>query len=1047
VKKIIIGLLLLQINSICFGIGTKATVEVAKPSEQGSIPQSQSFFQSMQETLGFKAKKTELSASSEVQKIDSSTPDIKSPTETPQQKTKFLSYIFRPAKPQPELKPQDLEISSENIEKITDTNTLSLQDFNFIKNFMRQMRTSGKLQENNDTLGASYEASLPDTQAVNNRIRNFDKATRSVSKSTLAKIKSLESQNELTFMDKRDIVESLIQDQLNTVFGTDSITGQVKVSFADSFKKELLNDILKTQPDLFDATKSDIARLDAIAKAGDKVMNKISQGQPVDATFTSKVDKDGTYTTSMKKTDENGKSIETQSIMNVDGNLIGRTMIINNGDGKGQITFITTTNPKTGISRTSAIKPLLSYDVSNKNETTSEGNKFMTVELTSAESKMTNLQFALFQSMILGKLMLKISLWSTKQVAWNLIIHPIATPITLGCIVPLALIVKTGANFAGYEQSDPTILATFGTVVDFTMGNRRAILSNEAGRVFTRGSTISNALNFVNGNKAEGYEADPNAEYFGAEAEIGKAIVYGVKQLFPDRFGDRLISKANLKKSQDIDNPELSKSTKDTSTPETSSAQTKATKPTLAQSFKKAEESNKSGREQAQQLSKAQIQLAAEIVNPILAKTTMLQKNKNVLGSSAASLLIDTNANIKRLSELDVKTRDTAQDVLNMIDTAQAKKSIIGRYKGTSLLSSKDADLAQQKQTVVEKTMQSTIDNVFGVNQLSGKSIYSLTPEAQQELMPEFKLIIEKLFDPAQKLPKYQRLQLIANMSDAIMNKMAAEVDGDSGPVATFTTEFFPDGQYATTISNEAGVKATTVIDRSGKVTQKTFTITDPETKSSTKFDMTFRDPQNPTKMLSSPQVTMSLPNSQLNAQTPLSIDDAAAVELVCDQFKAETNVKTVIKALLWTGKQVVMCAIPLPTTIVNCLIITAIAPVVIKGGSMMVGYKFSDPVVRTALMASIELTMGNKRGLLSADPNRVFSKGTIGSKIANSFTTGNISESFKEKRDPSEQYFHSIDDALIDSTAAAYNWLFSRKSLGSEKDFQAMNNFGVAAA
>lgn len=588
-KKIVIGLLLLQMSGIFFGSAIKApTTPVNRPA---SFKKSDSKTKSLDYTNSsdvlkdidlnesstpapHKTAKVKLSS----EEIDAQYVDVNKPEV--QAKKKFLEYVFWPAK-KTQLKRKDLEITPEDIDMIQDTNTLSLQEFNFIKSFMvqaRQFAIKNKvLQDHPDTLGASYEASLPDTQAVNYRIRNFNKATRIVSKSTLAKIKSLESKQDLTVMDKRDIVESLIQDQLNTVLGTDSLTGEVKNSFYNEIKKELVDTILQ-QKDLFDPKKSDTARLQAIAKCSDKIMNKVSNNPPIEADFSTTIDAQGTYTTSMKKTGENGASIETRSSVNVDGVTIMRTMIVDNADGNGEITFITTTNPKTGISRTSKIKPLpqdMQY-VANENETISDDRKSVTTTLTSAESKMTNLQFALFQSMILGKFMLKISLWSTKQLAWNAIINPIVPAITLGCIVPLGLVVKTGANFAGYKQSDPTILATFGTVVDFTMGNRRAILSNSPDRVFTKGSTISNAINFVNplGTK-EGYKADPNAEYFGAEAALGSAIVYGIKQLFPDRFGDRLISKANLKKSQEIDNPKTSNLIENASAPETSSGQIK----------------------------------------------------------------------------------------------------------------------------------------------------------------------------------------------------------------------------------------------------------------------------------------------------------------------------------------------------------------------------------------------------------------------------------------------------------------------------------------
>ncbi len=388
-----------------------------------------------------------------------------------------------------------------------------------------------------------------------------------------------------------------------------------------------------------------------------------------------------------------------------------------------------------------------------------------------------------------------------------------------------------------------------------------------------------------------------------------------------------------------------------------------------------------------------------------------------MLGSTPASLLIDTNARIQRLATLDIKTRDTALTILQMIDNAKLKKSVIGTYKTSSLLlQSSQADLAAQQQSIAETLIQSQIDNVFGVNQLSGKSIYTLTPAAHQELTKQFQPEIEKLFDATSPLTKQQQLQSIAKMSDTIMNKLATDIDG-SNPIATFSTTFENDGSYKTTITNNAGISSTITIDPKNNITRKTLTVNDENNQPTIVFTTTIEQGK-----------TITFLDDQTGNTKKLTGQDASFVDIASEQLRSMANIRSIIKATLWTGKQIVLCAIPMPASMATCLAITAISPIIIKGGSLAMGYKFSDPVVRTTIMSAMELTMGNKRGLLSADPNRVFSKGTIGSKIANSFTTGNITQSFAEQRDPNEQYYHTLDDAFVDAGLQAYDWLFSTK-------------------
>ena len=948
-------------------------------------------------------------------------PQEKSPAIPP--KNKFLAKIFRPAKP--------LEIRTPEIQidKIDDTNTLSVQDFNFIKDFMRNARKfavdNGILQEHTDSLGSSYDASLPDTQAINNRIRNFDKATRSVMKSTLGKIKKLEISGDLTFAQKKEIAESLIQSQINTILGTDSMTGEIKFSFTKEIQNKLVNQVLQ-DPTFFDATERDAIRLQKIAAISDAVMNEFANGDPVNGMFTTSIEEvtddsgkvvDINYIHNMssiiESTDGKIKNIQTQTTVNNDGQTTGRILTVDNGDGIGQVNITTIIDPKTKKSSTVMTRPVSESYVDQDPQATyfiKDGQRWLTKTLTSAESKMTNLQFALHQSLILGRLMLKVSLWSTKQIAWNLINHPIPSPILIGSILPLAMLVKSGAKLAGYEQSDPTILATFGTVVDMTMGSRRSILSNSPDRVFTKGSTIANALNYVNPlGKKEDYIPDENEEYFGAEAEIGKGIMYGLKTLFPDKFGDRLISLDNLNPVEKVPVETAKKPTANT---------------TLAdlQNKMSIENSDQLAQHASQQFDQAKLEFNQDIFNHLTTKSKFLVGAENVIGQNAAQLLVDTNATVQRLATLDVKTRDTTLKILNLVDTAATKKSIVGKYQATSLLSSNEADLAAHKQNIVKTLIQSQVDNVFGVNQLSGQSIYKLTPEAQAKLEEDFTTQIDTLFDPSKTLQTHEKLQIIANMSDAIMNKLATDVDG-SNPVARFTTTFLADGTYKTRISNNAGITSEITIDASNNTTNKILTINDKKNNPTIVFTTTIAN-----------GTTKTMLDDETGITKTLMAQDASFVDIAHDQLRAMANSRSMIKATLWAGKQIVICLIPMPASIATCLTIAAISPIVIKGGSLAMGYKFSDPVVRTALMTTMELTMGNKRGLLSADPNRVFSKGTIGSKIANSFTTGKISESFAEQRDPNEEYYHSLDDAVVDTGLEAYNWLFSTKVINIPK-------------
>jgi hypothetical protein len=465
-------------------------------------------------------------------------------------------------------------------------------------------------------------------------------------------------------------------------------------------------------------------------------------------------------------------------------------------------------------------------------------------------------------------------------------------------------------------------------------------------------------------------------------------------------------------------------------------------------------------KEDFKQLTKDQLTFSNDLITKLLSNNEVLRPNDKVFGGNLASLLSDANERIKRVSEIDLKTRDTIQETLKELQAAESKMELTGSYEFSSLTTgsklTSQVQLQAHQQKTAENLIQSQIDNVFGVNALSGQSNFSLTPDVQEEMVAVIKK--SNIFDT--NLAPFERLQAIADMSDAIMNRLSADpkpeiVPSDTEnstptqkPIATFKTTINSDGSYQSSVTNDTGASSSSTVNNSGKLTRRVFSIPGsdgitPETIFTTNVD-------------SATGVTTTKMENSDGILKILSVEEDSFIQMAHAQLKAMANIRSIIKATLWTGKQTVMNLFPSPVSPVHSLYIAAISPIVIKGTSMLMGYKWSDPTVRTSINAAMELTCGNSRGWLSADPNRIFTQGSAPSRLINvlqgkgNITGANLGSatyksirtlSFKPlsqaletassaKIDPLEEYYHALDDNIIEAGKEAVLWFISSKTL-----------------
>lgn len=477
-----------------------------------------------------------LQPKTDVQETATSPAEVTKPKET-EYISKALSRIFRPAK-QVEIKSANELLKEMKDKDITSEKELTKQQFQFLKSFMADFRKSQGIVEDPKTLGRFYDAWRPDIQEINYRIKNLPEANRTTGKFSLQTIKNIEGSRSVLPSDKYTISKDVIQSLLNNILGSDTMSGKNKFSLKPELQEEFMNK-LQNHPKIFDRSLPDHERLQAIADINDEIMNRLnSHGNDAHpAEFKTIIDEDGNYTNIITKQGDNGQEITVATTINNDGKPTNRAMKIQMPDKS--IHVYRTQIEYSGTLQTPTIK-MLKFNKDNP-----DGKP-----LTKEEKELNNLQYTLFHSVILGKLMLKTSLWAgTKQVAFTVATHPIPQAILYGSLVPLAITVKGGSILLGYDPYDPTIRTVFMVFADGVMGNRGidgGILSNDPNYVFKHPALRKIFYNLNPFGKKEDIEINPDEEYFGFDTELFKGISWGIKAIFPDTFGSRLIPKNQL---------------------------------------------------------------------------------------------------------------------------------------------------------------------------------------------------------------------------------------------------------------------------------------------------------------------------------------------------------------------------------------------------------------------------------------------------------------------------------------------------------------------
>ncbi|MGZ6255072.1 MAG: hypothetical protein ACXWL5_03735 [Candidatus Chromulinivorax sp.] len=413
---------------------------------------------------------------------------------------------------------EKLEVTSEQITR---------EQFDTANNFMAQAQA--KLAKNNKTLGFTIDSKFPDTIAQNKRVENFEQNSRATIKTMYNRLTKVITVRKYT---PDSFAQDLINEHLDATFGKDTMSGQSLFSFDPINQKELI-DAIKNDSEftaLFSKESnklSSVQKMNVLARMTDMVMNKI--GQPDIATFESKIDDNGNYTSTITSTDSLQPSLTTT--VNVNGKVVSRIFSYQQNDGK-PVTFTTMLNPKTG-----------------QNETIVHLADGTFKKLSSQEAEMTDAQFALFKLKQLFKCSVKATMWLGKQAALNvpgMFISPVlqgtGTAVLVGAIKPVSLLM-------GYKFSDPTVRTVLNTTLEVVAGDRRAILSADPNRVFTKGSTVSKLLS---GDWKE--QADPAEEYYTLINTAVDLVLAPVKAAMPVTFGDQLLSKSDLQSSQSASN-------------------------------------------------------------------------------------------------------------------------------------------------------------------------------------------------------------------------------------------------------------------------------------------------------------------------------------------------------------------------------------------------------------------------------------------------------------------------------------------------------------
>jgi len=360
----------------------------------------------------------------------------------------------------------------------------------------------------------------------------------------------------------------------------------------------------------------------------------------------------------------------------------------------------------------------------------------------------------------------------------------------------------------------------------------------------------------------------------------------------------------------------------------------------------------------------------------------------------------DVNKINARNQSLPYASRRTVQDMLKYIRK--------GNTKRTTLLSPKDP--AQGKSDCMDTLIDAQLGNVFGRDSGSNEVVIKLTTNAQTNVKSEITADINKefigkndknnaidvlLIDKPTAEQALLQAKIITRMSDMLMNKISES----QGIKAKFTTNFEDSGQYTSSLKHE-GVTTTTTIDEKGNISEQVITIDkDPNDSSSTTITFT-------SKYTNDKRITKKSSDGT-NDTTESDLD----TQIVDDYVRTTVTTKQIIKAILYSSKQIAPNFVSLvhiiPHTNIVSLIIASTGIMGMKIFSMTtLGHKTSDPSARSGVNRIMDNTLSDRRGWMSADPNRVFRKGTFWSNLCDKMA----GKDGAKETDPEENYYTWID-------------------------------------
>jgi len=360
----------------------------------------------------------------------------------------------------------------------------------------------------------------------------------------------------------------------------------------------------------------------------------------------------------------------------------------------------------------------------------------------------------------------------------------------------------------------------------------------------------------------------------------------------------------------------------------------------------------------------------------------------------------DVNKINARNQRLPYASRRTVQDMLKYIRNGNTKRTIFLSAKTTE----------QGKSDCMDTLIDAQLGNVFGRDSGSNEVVIKLKTDAQKKVKEEITDAINKEFSWGtdgngaidvllidKPTPEQALLQakIITRMSDILMNKISES----QGINAKFETTFDDNGQYTSSLEHE-GVTTTTKIDERGNISEQVIKI-DEDPKDNTPTTITFTSTYTNGKRLTTKSVdgTNNTTESDFDTQT------------ADDYVRTTVITKQIIKAILYSSKQIAPNFVSLvhiiPHTNIVSLIIASTGIMGMKIFSMTIlGHKTLDPSARSGVNRIMDNTLSDRRGWMSADPNRVFRKGTFWSNLCDKMA----GKDGTKDTDPEENYYTWIE-------------------------------------